>query len=196
MLGPIAVVLCITALLLLYRTSGMEDDLNRALALVAISILSVAVLAITLVLAVMSERGPDVTPQPPDQTQQEQPKPQPQPVPDTKPKFPEGEKITIAGMKNVFLIKQATGLVWLCRDDGHYELVSKGEQPEEQKINAVAAKLNPAQDRSQVVVLDQGLVGIPGDSVITYRGPDYVVTISSTGHTIAYGVDGEIKLRN
>lgn len=113
-------------------------------------------------------------------------------------KQPEGTKIPIGGITDAWLVRQDNGLVWLVRDNGYKELVAEPEQePAEDKINEAVTKIRPSETvQTQIIVLDKGLVAIPRTSMVTYRGPDYVVTISHDGHTIAYGIDGEIKLRN
>lgn len=156
--------------------------------MVAIVLVALVVVAVGLGLALSSPQQ--------EKGREEEVKDRPQ---DTEVKVPaEGEKpkrLAVANAPGYFVVIEPDGSSYMETPDGKRTKLTGPTPKFDAVIKAVTSpRATPMKKEvGQLVVCDSGVVDVPRDAVITFIGPDKVVTLDpADGSSSAYYTDGRI----
>lgn len=115
-------------------------------------------------------------------------------------------RVPVAGSDGYTVVLNPDGTSYLEGPDGKKtQLVDRtfartpSEKELEERIRKRLQRPAPAPRKAavgQLVVLDEGVVDVPRDALITYTGPDRLVALTPDGTATVYWADGRTEIRD
>lgn len=112
-------------------------------------------------------------------------------------------RVPVTGASGFFIIIEPDGSTFMEDADGKRTQLTNADPKEAPNIDDTVSSIMNRIDAvpkktaiGELIVCDKGIVDVPKGSIITFIGPDKVVTHSNDGASVTYFTDGRIVRRS